>query len=571
MRLRAQISFYLREKSLKRLSFGSAVACAAVTAGTALAQVPASADAGKVRQRFEPAPAMEMRSHQPAVEMPSSAPKSQIAIAPFMLKQVSLEGNTVYGAGKLAKLYPEYIGQNIGSAEAEEIAARITKRYRERGYILSQAVVTGVDTAQGTLKIRVIEGYIANVIIEGEVRQNDKRHLIETTATKIKAERPLNIKKLERYLLLLDDLPGASARAVVRPSATTYGAADLIISMTHKIWEGSLTTNNRGSEYIGPFQHVFTLAANSLLGGYERTLFRYITASPADELQFFELQNEEEITEEGTRLNFLISQTRTEPSVRPLLPDLDGRSDFLQARLSTPLVRSRKENLTPRLTFDYRNSSTDIFGLELNEDRIRALRAGASYDFADWLGGVMLIDAEISQGLNIMNASDKFRNTTRPDADGQFTKFNLDISRIHPLPYNFSLFAAASGQFATSRLLSAEQFALGGVNFGTAYDPAELSGDHGVAGKVELRYGQALDMRYFSSYQLFGYYDIGSVWQQGSGNGGRTSLASTGLGVRANFTPWLSGSAEVGVPLTKKVTAEDDHDPRYFFSVTGRF
>src|SRR5690606_33051776 len=130
------------------------------------------------------------------------------------------------------------------------------------------------------------------------------------------------------------------------------------------------------------------------------------------------------------------------------------------------------------------------------------------------------------------------------NGDGTFTKLNLDLTRTQSLPNNFSLYAAASGQYAFQPLLAAEQYSLGGIGFGRAYDPAELSGDHAAAAKLEIRYGQAIDDPLMESYQVYGFYDIGRVWYRQSPGNTDKSLSSLGAGVRTNFSEHLSGNLE---------------------------
>jgi hemolysin activation/secretion protein len=179
----------------------------------------------------------------------------------------------------------------------------------------------------------------------------------------------------------------------------------------------------------------------------------------------------------------------------------------------------------------------------------------------------------VSQGLTGFGATDEGTGRSRTNGQQDYTKFNMDLSRLQNLPYGFSLLTAASGQYTNDALLTSEQFALGGVGFGQAYDSGELSGDKGLAGKVELRYGQPVGAQWFDSYQLYGFYDIGSVYvnEAASGTDSKMSLASTGVGVRTNFTPNLYGYLELGFPLTHQVASEGDEDPRLFFSITGRY
>ncbi|HBF99532.1 MAG TPA: ShlB/FhaC/HecB family hemolysin secretion/activation protein, partial [Alphaproteobacteria bacterium] len=61
--------------------------------------------------------------------------------------------------------------------------------------------------------------------------------------------------------------------------------------------------------------------------------------------------------------------------------------------------------MSVRGTLNYKNSSTDLRDTLLSEDRIRAARIGVSGDMVDKLRGISLLDLELSQGLDILNAS----------------------------------------------------------------------------------------------------------------------------------------------------------------------
>lgn len=538
------------------------------------AQAPKSADPSKIEERFEPQIEPRLPADTSPV-VPERRPAVKIKGAEsrhFVLKEVRVDGATVYTLESLKPLFADSLGKEISVADAQNLAEKITAKYRSAGYVLTQAIVPADQPfTDGVLRIRVAEGFVNNVVIQGEVKQNSWRDLLGAYGDKIKRQKPLNISTLERYLLLMDDLPGATVKGVLRPSASTFGAADLVVTVSHKTYEGSLSFDNRGSRYVGPYQISGTVAGNSVLGLYERTLLRAITVTQVNELQFFDLQHEEQIGHEGTRLLVSGSYSKTDPGYLAKPLDVDGESYSFQVKTQHPFIRSRAENLVGRALLDYRNTDTDVLDADSTNDRVRTLRVGGEYDFADRFQGVNLFDVQVSQGLDIFNATDSSSpTTTRPGANAHFTKVNADITRTQALPKGFSLLTAVTGQFAGSKLVTSEQFSVGGAGFGGAYDPAEISGDHGVAAKAELRYGHAPGYSYLNSYQAFAYYDIGGVWNK-DGTSGNHTLASTGLGIRTNFTPWLSGSGEVGFPLTKPVAIENDKDPRFFFSLTGRF
>lgn len=62
---------------------------------------------------------------------------------------------------------------------------------------------------------------------------------------------------------------------------------------------------------------------------------------------------------------------------------------------------------------------------------------------------------------------------------------------------------------------ASQQFYLGGLAFGRGYGSAEISGDNGVAGTVELRFDQKSSYQDLNGYQLYGFVDAGLAWNDG--------------------------------------------------------
>jgi hemolysin activation/secretion protein len=89
-----------------------------------------------------------------------------------------------------------------------DIAAKITAKYGADGYVLSRAVVPPQELSpQGaTVRIQIVEGYVDRV--EWPATLSHYHDFFSYYANKIIAERPTNIRTLERYLLLAGDLPG---------------------------------------------------------------------------------------------------------------------------------------------------------------------------------------------------------------------------------------------------------------------------------------------------------------------------------------------------------------------------
>lgn len=539
---------------------------------TAQVRPPSTTQPGQVQERLRIEDERPEVGGQSIITVPDQSGnyKKLDSSITFELKGIEFEGTTVFSQEQLRPLYAGYLHKKITLATLNEIANNITAKYRNEGYILSRAVVPPQKITDGIAKIRLIEGYINKVVFEGK---HVDSYLISSYAQKIQDSKPLNAKTLERYLLLMEDLPGVSARAVIRPAANAPGASDVVITIDEKHVDGSATIDNRGTRFMGPVQAGLTVSANDAFGIYDRTQFHGAETAELNELHYGQIVHEEQLDSEGTKLALSGGYTMTHPDYILADAELEGRDALVSAQISHPFIRSRQDNLYGNIQFDVHDTTIESLGSQLYDDHLRIARAGGSYDFVDALSAVNKFDMEFSQGLNwgASEADSHSRAAGRTD----FFKSNADASRLQPIYGPFDFYLGATGQFASDALLTAEQFALGGANYLSAYDPSEVLGDSGAAARAELRYNLAADLGIKLSYQFYGFYDLGKVWNRDAlaGEESSQSLADTGIGLRFNADAPLSGSLEVAQPLTHGVAANgnDGEHTRVFFALAYRF
>ncbi|TAL27780.1 MAG: ShlB/FhaC/HecB family hemolysin secretion/activation protein [Alphaproteobacteria bacterium] len=185
--------------------------------GVAMAQtVPGPADVSRLPQNTERPPAMPA-AQPPQVQtggMPSMAVPPGAENMMLNLAALHVDGVTVYSQDELSGLWRNDIGRTVSILRLYQIAAAITARYRRDGYALSRAFIPAQEIENGIAHISVVEGYIADIRFEGDM---PKSYLLKEAYRRLVSERPLNIKTLERQMLLLNDLPGTDFRAVLKP------------------------------------------------------------------------------------------------------------------------------------------------------------------------------------------------------------------------------------------------------------------------------------------------------------------------------------------------------------------
>ena len=490
----------------------------------------------------------------------------------FVLRQLLIQGKSIYDKRTFKPLYNKYLNKKLALGDIYEIAQKITNKYRNDGYILSKAIVPPQKIDNGVVYLRIIEGYIDKINVQGPIR--GPRKLINQYKKKILKSRPLRTVDLERYLLLIDDLPGVRAKSVLTPSEEKSSATTMTLILADKAFEGHAGTDNRGSKFNGPYEFSGGLTVNSLLGDYSRAGLNGVVTSQTEELLFMNGFYDVPINFEGTRIFLSGSVSESEPGSSLKQFDINGDSSTITLQLIHPFLRSRAKNLTGYLGFTGRNSKTKILGSLDSEDRLRVMNLGFSYDYSDEYKGINLIRLGLSQGLNIFKATESgSSNLSRSQGKSDFTKLTGSFLRIQNLAPTWNLLGAASWQYSFDKLLASEEFGVGGAQYGRAYDSSEITGDHGIAFKVELQKAFRPAWDYLSDLQLYGFLDYGSVWNKVKTSTGaeQQDLISIGLGTKFNLTDSISGYLEINKPVSKDVAAEGNKDPRLFFSLSQRF
>jgi Hemolysin activation/secretion protein len=540
--------------------------------------------------RLQDLPPTERPRQAPELSVPQSAPTRAPAGADqirFVLNGIELDGVTAYPPDALRSFYADLIGQEVSLGDIYRVADEIQRKYREDGYFLARTIVPAQTVREGVFRLQVIEGYVNRIEVEGQVGAVEdlaKQYLDQVTE-----ERPLKLATLERALLLTNDIPGVSARGVLRPATGELGAAELVVTIDRTPFNGLVNLDNYGTKYTGLTELAGAASANSFTQAGEQLS---LTGLVSDPFNGFNQNYQQWVAQASGSARFgagglfaegLFSYGQSRPGFLVRQLDLDSTTLLGSVDVGYPIIRSRDLSLYARFGFDYIDSDTDIFDtVSFSRDRLRVLFLKANADFADAWRGANSVSAGLRQGLPIFDATQSSdQDTSRPGAGGQETVLTASASRLQPLfgsfelagfPASVALSTSAVAQYAFDPLLAYEEFELGGVQYGRGYDLGELSGDSGVgvSGELQLNHRpEFADVPFFDGYQLFGFFDYGRVWNH---NGGPDNdLASAGAGIRTSLFSKLSVEVIGAKPLLLKTERADfSYDPQLLFRIVGR-
>ncbi len=556
-------------RSSDRLGFGALGVCLlTLHAPAALAQsLPPAAEPGRLEQELRPLPQPQSKPRPRALEPVRIEPSALDLQVRLRLQGIELVGNEAIDTEALADLWQARLGQAVNLGDLKGIARQITSRYRNAGYILSQALVPPQEVNNGVVRIEVAEGFVDRVQAEAD------RALTGTLAdyaAHIPASRPLQVRHLERWLLLMNDLPGLSAQSVFRPSPQAPDAADLTLKTQRIDYAGQWALNNRAGAYYQDWVTDLSASVYNPLGWDEGWFVRAALAGDAAAGDDGGYRNLNlgfglPLGGRGLKLDIAFDHTASKPGHDIAGLGYEGGSETLRLQLEYPFERSRERSLYARLGFDYADSGLDLQDTVINDDRLRVVRAGLRLDWAVD-AGLNLLQLQASAGLDLFGASAAGdANLSRAAGDGAFFKLGLDWVYLRPLWQDAQLRIDLQGQISDRKLLSAEEFGLGGARLGRGYDGSEITGDRGAGLGLELAQGLPHDL------QAYGFYDIGRVSDK---TGGDQSLASAGGGLRFSYQKYITGQLELAVPLTRPLDAADpgeEHDWRLFLSLSAGF
>lgn len=473
------------------------------------------------------------------------------------------------------------VGKNISLDDLYRLRDAITAKYGNAGFGLSKAIIPeqNIQQASGIVRIEILEGFIDSVVIENA--STDQQSFLEDISTKIKAERPLNVKTLEHYLLLANDRFAIKVTATMMKSEKTPAASTLILKVEPaSLIDGGAGLDNRGTEAVGRTQINGNLTVNGIFGLASQTSLAYVTSKQTKELQYWALSQTGILSDEGTAFTLSYNNIKSAPGIPTLvLLDQKSSSGNWSIKLAHPFIRTRQDNLSAHLTYDYKNTNSKQLGNIISEDKTRSLRTGFSYDNADAFDGVNQALFEFSAGLKGRGVTEQ-NSALKSRADGRinYRKFTLSLSRNQGLGYltdslsNFAFNIAATGQYSRNGLLSGEECGVGGQQFGRAYDSSEILGDRCLAASMELRFNPTIDL--FKYAQFYSFYDGGKTINENplsTNDPLRKSLSSTGFGLRYGVGNHLTGSIEATKPLTRIVANEGNKKTRLFASINVRF
>ncbi len=502
-----------------------------------------------------PSPAPPRAGASAAVKPAGATPPA--AITPFTLTAVRIEGSTLPPA-MLAPAYGPFVGRTIDQAALVALTNAVAAAYAKSDLALYSVLVPEQRFGDGPLRLTIVEGYVGAVEVRGHLRQN-RLKLLRAYLRRLEQERPLHTATLQRVVSLIRDMPGFFPEVTLE-AGQGRGAVKFVVNAREKPVQLSFGANSRGTALLGRTQGQADLLVNGLFGGADQLRLTTVLPTHVSRFQYVAGTYSTPLDADGTMLSGTLSRLRTRPAAFPL----KGDATSFGMQLSRPVIRSYTRNLYATLGFDGLNSNNALLGYTLSNDRTRAARLGLSYTAASTRNQITL-SATGSIGLDVLGA----RRVAGLSRQG-FRKLNLRVNDALALGKSFALRLNGFAQITPDDLPSSEFIALGGDEFGRAYEGALISGDRGYAGSAEFAWRPATGLpKLLAGSELYAFADHGRTYYRSRFGLPATSshLASVGAGGRVQVAARTILQMEAARGLNDPVFYADHTRTRVVFSV----
>ena len=470
-------------------------------------------------------------------------------IKPFILKQIifSLDDQEV----ELASIAQIYLHNNFTNEQLDQLKAQVAGYYLAQDYLLPQVSIAKIDGKHGSLKLNIKTGSINDVIIMGE---GEKNPLMQEYAQRILAVKPSKIHHTQRYLALMNKLPGYEISYQLKQIENQPDKIDLLISTHKKKWSTYLGADNYGINKLGEYQISGLSQIYSPFGGNQSLLFHAATSNHPDRLNDVGIGYSQPINACGTNLNLFAGHSEDNPSKADLIKAKTNQGNSFRTSLSHHLLLRTTQDLEVEIGTQYKNLSSYTVNnnvpTQSKSSNNLSGDLGVKYLFKDKIDGKNLFHTSFVQGID-----GKFKNYLEDNiADKHYKLMKFNFYRDQPLQYDFSIFSHLGAKYSDDKLPDYEKSSLGGREFGRGYASGTIDGSRLIGFSAELRYTKKIaDHLFIEHIQPYLFQDIGHLSKL-SANTNISTLKSAGAGVRFKLHYNFDIGAEVAQPYKKSYT-----------------
>ncbi len=500
---------------------------------------PAGAIGNDLQQREQRLKEKQKKEKQPTLTKEKEEEVSEADDSPaFTLTGIRFSQSSLLSKEELQSLVNPWLGRDVSYADLQRILISINHLYRSKNIYTAVAVFPEQQVQNGVIAIRLIEGSIGEIVLEGNEYTADD--YIRNWINYDQQVENIDVEALEQDILFYNRIHEQRLQAELR-AGKAFGLTDVIINVPEASRDAvNLYVDNYGYESTGREQVSLLYQRHQLLSSGDK--FKAYALGSAG-IRSMTLQYGLPLGTDGLRWINRMQYTDSDLSKGDFSElDVAGHS-FQLATAVNYLVYSDVDIWVNLLGgFSRTDSENKIASQDLSDYRTDRYHGGFQFD---WQGTQWQLTGQYEHYW--VSSREKLSDQKR----------NIDLDKIQlTYIYNFDSPFYALTAFETQltseeALPGAVAYSLGGPAALRGYKPGAVSGDKGWYQVAELHYNGFSYKNTF--FDMFAFYDYGQVQSAGSW----LSPSSTGVGVNISNSIGLSLDLMVAKTLRNIVPDQD--------------
>jgi hemolysin activation/secretion protein len=520
-------------RTLPRVLAGWLMAFAAIAVHAAAPPPPPGA--GSILQQVQPVTPPSPASSETGLTIEPEAAGTPPPSAPFLVKGLSILGNSLFDTPTLHSLVADAEGKTLTLPQLHTLIARLSDYYHAHGYPLARAIIPAQTIQSGLVRIDIIEARYSKISLENTSRVTDP--LLLSTLSNLQSGQPIAQSTLDHALLLLSDIPGVAVNATLKPG-DAVGTSDLMVATTPTpAVVGTAALDNFGNRYTGRARIGGTLEVISPLRHGDALSLSGLSSGSG--MNYGRLGYDTLLNGEGTRFGVAYSALRYKLGDPLSSLDAHGTAEITSLWARQPLLRSADLNLYGEIRYDLLQLHDHIDASAITTDRhLGNGTASLIGDARDTLfsGGLTSWNVGVTAGqVDFDDRAAQAADAATARSGGRFDKWTANLDRVQNLSPANSLYVAVFGQWANGNLDASQKMVEGGVYTVRAFDMGAISADTGYLETAELRHD--LGFAGQGRWQALAFLDSAQLTvNRNPWVPGKNTATISGAGVGLNWT-----------------------------------
>ena len=452
--------------------------------------------------------------------------------------------------------------RGITLGQIESIADKITKFYRERGFILAKAYIPKQEVRDGIVTLTLLLGLLGDVEV---VNNNMYRSETLSSVFDDMLTKPVTSQIVEENLYLINDMPGLTVNGFFSPG-NQVGDTKLNINVKNEErFNSNVRLDNHGTKGTGLHRLFIDLQINN---PFSISDLINLSLLNSDNTQFWQAYYQTNVY--SPRLNFKIgmstNQFLVDKTAIDTTVDIEGLVSVMDYGLSYDLQRSRIKN--SRLEFKYEEVISDLKIGKVNtrgqDEEITNSTLSYHFDFLNEN------DKKLHQAaIKLSNTEITFGGETGQDKKSTFLNIDYSLLNFVKVPFFDSssrLISRLNLQYAGKKISSVKRSAIAGPLRARAYSADVFSADDSLflAADWVFNAPDIFDFKIFSDVNfkdvakpfVFLDYSYGKQYQL-SDIPVTSQISDAGFGLQFAHKGKFNGNLQFAFPIDDKFSDPD--------------